>query len=81
MRRRRRHPRLRHRRVSSYRGPTSKLRRRYVELAGGDAVVMYVEPVLIRRNDRDPDWLAFEQWRKEGGHVVETAPIGSILTD
>ena len=64
-----------------YRDPTSRLRRRYVVLAGGDAVVMYTESLLIRRNDHDADWLAFETWRKQPGHVVETAPIGSVLTD
>ena len=55
-------------------------RRRYVVLAGGDAVVMYTEPVLIRRNDRDADWLAFEAWRKQSGHVVEVISPSTMLT-
>jgi hypothetical protein len=54
-------------------------RRRYVAL-GEDAVILYTEPVLIRRNDRDPDWLAFEAWRKQPGHVVETMAPVTILT-
>jgi hypothetical protein len=37
--------------------------------------------VLIRRDDRAPDWLAFEAWRKQPGHVVEVMLPATILTE
>lgn len=56
-----------------------RLTRRYVAL-GADAVIMYVEPLLIRRDPNDADWLAFEAWRKQPGHHVETMAPPTIIT-
>jgi len=50
-----------------------RLTRRYVAL-GEDAVVLYCEPMLIRRDLSDADWAAYLAWREQPGHVVETMP-------
>ena len=55
------------------RGLGRRLTRRYVAL-GADAVVMYVEPVLIRRDPSDADWVAFLAWREQPGNLVERMP-------